>query len=166
LTGIVYLRGVMARTLPTIACFVALLCACGDVRDAGSERIASVPLTASRINAGATGRAIFSALGERTQVSVIVSGVPPDLASRPVHLYTILYAGGCADHSGTPAYALTEQVLAQSPRSTVIAPAAGPFTITNVAPVALDALLRDGYAIRIVTAPADGSREIFCGEIR
>jgi hypothetical protein len=158
----------MIRTAPAIACLVMLLPACADMREPGGgrERVASVALTASRINPGATGRAIFSALGERTQVSVIVSGVPPEISSRPVHLYTYLYAGGCDDPARAPVFALTGQVLAQSPTSAAIAPAAGPFTVTNVAPLAFDALLRGGYAIRIVTAPADGNREIFCAVIR
>ena len=158
----------MTRAVPAVACLVAILTGCTDVRGASGDRgrVANISLTASRINAGATGRAIFSAIGERTQVSVIVSGVPPEIASRPVHLYTFLYAGNCDAPTGMPAFTLTDQVLAQSPTSAAISPAAGPFMVTNVAPLAFDALLRGGYAIRIVTAPADGNREIFCGVIR
>lgn len=145
---------------------VALACGPAVATDSGSrDRFASVVLTASRINAGATGRATLVPLGERTQVTVVVSGVPPMLSTRPVHLYTFLYRGTCASAAPEPAYALNDRVLAQSPSSTAIAAAAGPFTITNVAPVALDALQGGRYAIRIMTSPADGNREIFCGDV-
>jgi hypothetical protein len=74
-------------------------------------------------------------------------------------------AGTCASPGAQPAYALTAQVLAQSPGSTAIAPAGGPFTITNVAPAPLASLRNGRYALRIFTSPADGRREIFCGDI-
>ena len=119
-------------------------------------------LTAARINAGETGRAILVPLGERTQVTIIVSGVPVELASRPVHLYTFVYGGACDNPLAKASYALTERVLAQSATST----GGGAFTITNVAPVPMDVLRREPYSIRVKTSPADGDREIFCGDIR
>jgi hypothetical protein len=123
-------------------------------------------LTATRINAGEVGRAVLVPLGDRTQVTLIVSGVPPDLASRPVHLYTFAYRGSCTSPAAQPSYALTERVLTQSPSSTAIVTAGGPLTLSNVMPVSLDVLRKEGYALRVMTSPADGHREIFCGDIR
>ena len=139
-----------------------VLSACAVSADARRDDSVNIPLSAARINAGETGRAILVPLGERTQVTIIVSGVPVELASRPVHLYTFVYTGTCGNPAEQPSYALTERVLAQSTTSTV----GGAFTITNVAPVSVDALRREPHAIRIKTSPADGNREIFCGDIR
>jgi hypothetical protein len=146
-----------------VAFFVAsgALCGCASP-DARHDDSLNIVLTAARINAGETGRAILVPLGERTQVTVIVSGVPVELASRPVHLYTFVYNGTCGNSAGQPAYALTGRVLAQSATSTV----GGAFTITNVAPVSMDALRSEAHSIRVKTSPADGDREIFCGDIR
>jgi hypothetical protein len=138
------------------------LSGCTVSPDARRDDSLNIVLTTARINAGETGRAILVPLGERTQVTIIVSGVPVELASRPVHLYTFIYKGTCGNPSEQPSYALTERVLAQSATST----GGGAFTITNVAPVSVDALLREPYSIRVKTSPADGDREIFCGDIR
>jgi len=124
---------------------------------------ADIALTAASINAGATGRAILVALGQRTQVTIVVSGVPPELVSRPVHLYTSLTGGTCAIRSSRPSYVLVDRVLAQ-PASSAGA-VGGALTLTNVAPVPLETL-RSSYAVRVATSPADGDREIFCGEIQ
>lgn len=141
---------------------LALLAACAG---GGRGPVAEVPLTATTVNAGQVGRATLVAVGERTQVVVWVSGVPPMLASRPVHLYTFLYPGSCAKPGAAPAYALTANVLAQSPSSTAIAPAGGPFTVTNIVPAPFATIAGGPYALRVYTAPADGNREIYCGNI-
>jgi len=140
----------------------AALLGCAISIDASCADTVDVLLAAAPINAGATGRAALVALGERTQVTIIVSGTPPQYASRPVHLYTSIDEGTCAAPALRTRYALTTRVLAD----TSSGGAAGPLTITNVAPASLDALRRGGYAIRVRTAPADGDRELFCGEIR
>jgi len=142
------------------------LSGCTAPADARRDDFVSVTLSASRINAGETGRAMLIPLGDRTQVTIIVSGVPPDVSSRPVHLYTFVYKGSCGSLAPQPSYALTDQVLAGSPNSAASAPVRGPFSITNVAPVPIDTLRKDGYAIRVMTSPADGNREIFCGDIQ
>jgi len=135
----------------------------GCVSSPNGERAdaVNVALKASPINAGETGRAILVPLGERTQVTIIVSGVPVQLASRPVHLYTFVYEGVCENFSAQPSYLLTERVLAQPAASAVN----GALNITNVAPVAVAKLQREPHVIRIRTSPFDGDREIFCGEI-
>ena len=106
-------------------------------------------MTAAPINAGQTGRAVLTPLGDKTQATIIVSGVPPELVARPVHLYTFLYAGSCGNRASKPSYALTERVLAETPASSPVAPVRGPLTVSNVAPISIDALQRDGYAVGV-----------------
>jgi hypothetical protein len=126
----------------------------------------NIAMTAARINAGQTGRAILTPLGGRTQVTIIVSGVPPELVARPAHLYTYLDRGSCGNPASESSYALTERVLAATPGSSAIATGGGPLTVSNVAPISIHVLQNEGYAVRVTTSPADGSRELFCGDIR
>ena len=140
----------------------SLLSGCAASPDIRRDDSVNIALSAARINAGEVGRAILVPLADRTQVTIIVSGVPVELASRPVHLYTFIYTGTCGSLAESPAYALNERVLTQSTTSTV----GGVLTITNVAPVAIQALQREPHAIRVMTSPADGNREIYCGDIR
>jgi hypothetical protein len=151
-----------ARVPAPLASFLVLLAGC-----AGVERgpLVEVTMNATRINAGQVGRATLVAVDDRTQVSVWVSGVPPMLTTRPVHLYTFLYRGSCANPGAAPAYSLTANVLAQSPSSTAIAPAGGPFTISNIVPAPFATVSRGPFALRVFTSPADGNREIFCGDV-
>jgi hypothetical protein len=144
----------------TLACVTC--CASVGAHEAVCAEAIDVPLTAAPMNAGETGRAALIALGDRTQVTITVSGVPPQLASRPVHLYTYVYASTCGSGGAQPAFALTGRVLADSPSG---ASGRGPFTLTNVAPVSVESLTRGGSSIRVLTSPADGGREIFCGDI-
>ncbi len=136
------------------------LTGCTDVMGNG---VVSIPLVATSRNAGEIGRAFLSPLGAETGVTVELSGVPPQVVSRPVHLYTFLYDGRCDALPAKPVQALTERVLAQSVTGTP--PVGGPFTISNTAPLPLDALRRAHYAIVVRTSPADGDVAIFCGNI-
>jgi hypothetical protein len=147
-----------------VACEVVAACSASTGGRRDDPR--SVVLSASRINAGETGRAMLIPVDDRTQVTIIVSGVPSDLVSRPIHLYTFIYRGSCTGLDAQPSYALTDRVLAQSPASAAVSLAGGALTITNTAPVSIDALYKDDYAIRVMTSPADGNREVFCGNIR
>jgi hypothetical protein len=139
--------------------------ACAERNATNADRILTVPLAATSVNAGEIGRGFVIARGEETAVVVEVSGVPPMLASRPVHLYTFIYSGRCGSLVEPPAYALTARVLADSPRGGGVLPMTGPFRVSNVAPVPLEALRGGGHAILVRTSPADGGREIFCGNV-
>lgn len=143
-------------------CVVAVL---GAAAVAAAADVATVTLQATPRNAGEIGRAFLMADGEGTRVQIEVSGVPPQLASRPVHLYTFIYDGRCDRRGDKPAYALLERVLAGSPRSSAIVPAGGPFTVSNTAPLPFERMRSGPYAIAVRTAPADGDVEIFCGNV-
>ena len=161
--ALTYPKRKFAAGVSLVVC--AILVACSTSTDLRRDDSVSVTLTAAQINAGQTGRALLTPVGERTQVTIIVSGVPTELSSRPVHLYAYVYRGFCGNLASDPSYALTEHVLAQSPTSPTFATMRGPLSITNMAPISIDTLNKDGYAILVKTSAADGNREIFCGNI-
>jgi hypothetical protein len=129
------------------------------------EAVVSVPLVATSRNAGEIGRAFLIPRGAETGVIVEVSGVPPQLTSRPVHLYTFFYDGRCDRLPAKPAHALTDRVLAQPGRTPGGTPASGPFTVANTVSMPLAAVRAARYAIVIRTSPAAGDIEIFCGSV-
>lgn len=152
---------------------LVLLVALGGCAGAGGERemhgaageVLRVPLTATRYGTGRVGNAMLVSRGGETTVTLQLSGVP-SYASRPIHLYTYIHGGRCEAMSERPAYELTDRVLA-SPlgRPGAVAAYRGPVTLTNVAPVSLQKLRDTPHAINVLTAPADGNRSIFCGNI-
>jgi len=100
--------------------------------------------------------------GDNTLIVLNITGVPPWVV-RPVQLYTFVFAGSCASHGATPAYALNEIVQAQFFGN---GRPSGPFTLEKTVPVPMDTLRSGNYAIVLRTTPADGNVDIFCGEIR
>jgi hypothetical protein len=143
-----------------VAGLVAACAGTGVGRD-----VVTVVLQATPRNAGAIGRAFLMSDGDGTRVQIEVSGVPPQVSTRPVHLYTFVYGGTCSQPRAQPVYALLDRVLAQSPTSSGIVPAGGPFTVSNTAPLPLEKFRAGPYAIVVKTSPADGDVEIFCGDV-
>jgi hypothetical protein len=149
------------------------LSGCGTMIGAAGEAakprpdIVIIPLTGIAYGAGEIGKAVLVAQGEKTAVTIEVSGVP-DYVTRPVHLYTYIHRGTCGNLDREPVYSLDERVLASVlGRPSVIRGigAKGPFTVANTAPVTLSALSGSPHAIAVQTSPADGSYLIFCGNI-
>ncbi len=138
----------------------------GDRSDPPAGAVTTIVLTATPYNAGRIGRAYLVPDGDRTVVRIEASGVP-DTVTRPIHLYTFIYEGSCAAHADKAAFALTDTVLASSVANPAgIGAFGGPFTITNAAPISFDALRAKPYAIVVKTSPADGDRDLYCGELR
>ena len=142
---------------------VAVLVLCTRAATGEAVDAVYVTLQATARNTGQIGRAFLLPEGGKTRVQVEVSGVPPMLATRPVHLYTYLYSGRCDQRSPKPAFSLLDRVLAQSPAGT--STLRGPYTVSNTAPVPLGRLLSSPYAIVVQTSPADGGVDIFCGNV-
>ncbi len=148
----------------------ALISACtsvagdGERRDAPGGTLATVVLTAAPYNAGRIGRAYLVPDGQRTIVRIEASGVP-NTVTRPIHLYTFIHEGSCAARTEKAAFALTDTVLASSVANPAgIGAFGGVLTITNVAPISFDALRAKPYAIVVKTSPADGDRDLYCGD--
>ena len=148
-----------------VSCALAVAIALAGCAGRIGDGVVTVPLVATSRNAGEIGRAFLIPRGGQTDVVVEVSGVPPQVTTRPVHLYTFLYDGRCDRLPAKPVHALTARVLAQSRRTAGAAAAGGPFTISNTAPLSLEALRRLRHAIVIRTSPADGDVVLFCGNI-
>ena len=140
----------------------ALTCGCAGTADDRQSDAVSFVLQAGPRNAGETGRGFMSAQGDRTFINLTISGVPPWVA-RPIQLFAFVYAGSCAKHDATPAYALndTVQVNAQSGIGL-----SGPFTLAKTLPVSMATLRSGEYAIVLRTSPADGNWDIFCGDMK
>lgn len=128
-----------------------------------AAEVVVVTLKPTTRNAGQIGRAFLLPEGAKTRIQIEVSGVPPLLSSRPVHLYTYVYAGTCDRRSAEPAFALLDRVLAQP--LTSAGTLRGPFTISNNAPLPLDLLRAKPFAIVVRTSPADGSVDLYCGDV-
>jgi hypothetical protein len=148
--------------LSTAIATAVALAGCADRMGGG---LVTVPLITTSRNAGEIGRAFLIPRGVQTDVVVEVSGVSPQIATRPVHLYTFLYDGRCDKLPSKPLHALTDRVLAQSRRAAGATPIGGSFTVSNTAPMSIDALRRARYAIVVRTSPANGDIVLFCGNI-
>ena len=138
-----------------------------ESRQAASAQSVDVPLAAARTNAGEVGRAtLVPTRDDKTQVRIVVSGVPGHV-SRPVHLYSAIHGGRCGNLSTQAAYELDRRVLAGSTSNptAMSTTVGGPLEVTNIAPVPLATLQGKPHAIAVRTSPADGSQEIFCGDI-
>jgi len=127
-----------------------------------ADRLVNLPLAASRLNAGETAWATLVARGDKTDATIVTSGVPPQV-SRPVHLYTYIHSGACGALSARPTYSLTDVVLARS--GGVSGFPGAPFTVSNTAKVRLTELRATPHAIVVRSSPADGDLELFCGDI-
>ncbi|MDT4812284.1 hypothetical protein FQZ97_452430 [compost metagenome] len=132
------------------------LAGCVSVED---RQLINVPLAPNPYNAGQIGQATLAADGNETSMSIFISGVPSE-TTRPVHIYTFIYTGNCKQRMGAaPAYALNQRVLAEK------VDAKRGWTLSRRVPAELEALRTGTYSIVLRTGPADGNREIFCGEI-
>ena len=150
------------RTEPALALAVALTCACTGMPDRSrSDDSVTFTLQAGPRNAGQVGKALMGPQGDRTAITLTVTGVPP-WVGRPVQLYTFVYAGSCAGHDPAPAYALNEVVQAGLFSNSG---AFGPFTLVKLVPASMAALRSRPYALVVRTSPADGNVDIFCGEM-
>jgi hypothetical protein len=104
----------------------------------------------------------MTAQGDSTMINLTITGVPPWVA-RPIQLFTFVYAGSCAKRDATPAYALNDTVQMNGRNSVGVS---GPFTIAKTVPAPIATLRSGEYAIVLRTSPADGSWDIFCGDMR
>ena len=127
--------------------------------DGGGDQPVSVPLAAGPHNVGQLGQATLTASGDGTAISFFIGGVPAG-TTRPLHLYPFLYPGSCQRLGAMPAYEMNETVTTNP-----VARWRG-WTFSRRVPVAPSALRAGGYAIVVRTSPADGSLDIFCGDLR
>ena len=146
-----------------VAFAVALPCGCAATNDnRGSDDMVTFTLQAGPRNLGETGKALMGPRGDKTVVMLNISGVPPWVV-RPVQLYTFVYAGSCAAHGTTPAYALNEIVSAGLLSNNGMS---GPFTLEKTVPLPMNTIRSGNYAIVVRTSPADQNVDIYCGDMK
>lgn len=129
----------------------------GCTSHSDSEHV-QMRLTGTAKNAGRIGQAALSPRGELTDVSIFVSGVPFGV-TLPVRMFAYVYPGSCAARGEQPGYALNNTVLTEHRGS------ADGWRLSRIAQVPLAELRAAPHALVLRTAPADGSQDIFCGEI-
>lgn len=119
--------------------------------------LVTVGLEPGRQNLGQIAQATLADQGNETAISFWISGVP-DSTTRPLHLYSYVYHGTCRQ-LGQVAYEMNDTVSTS--------PAIGKrgWTVSKKAPTAMRELLKGGYSIVLRTSPADGSLDVFCGDI-
>ncbi|BAL26368.1 hypothetical protein [Azoarcus sp. KH32C] len=129
----------------------------------GAKDFITVRLDSTRYNAGRTGNAVVYPVGDKTGITITASGVP-SYASRPIHLYSYLFEGSCANRAPGPTYTLTDHTLAESiVRPTAVGAFRGPVRISHSVALPFERLRATSFAISVRVAPADGNYEIFCG---
>lgn len=121
------------------------------------NNVVSVPLTATRQNAGQIGNVSLADWGKQTGFSFFISGVPTG-ASLPLRLYAFINQGSC-QQPGPVAYALNDHVTTERQ------PVRG-WAFSRTAPVALSVLLSGDYSVVVRSAPDSGDVAIFCGDIK
>ncbi|AMO22709.1 hypothetical protein UC35_07230 [Ramlibacter tataouinensis] len=88
---------------------------------------------------------------------IVKAGRPADVLA-PAHLYTYVQQGSCAS-LGPPAIRATRRVLAYSDTL-------GFLTVSNTVPGNLDKLRTGPHALTVRSAPADGNKLLYCGDLR
>ena len=132
---------------------------------AAKKDSAIVQLAGTGRNTGQIGRAVLVPREEVTEVAIEVIGLSVDVTT-PLQLYSYIFAGRCGQLGGQPQYSLTKSVLATGIGGQLVtSTTAGPFNVTNIAPVPIARLKESSHAIVVRTSPADGGLEIFCGNI-
>jgi hypothetical protein len=130
-------------------------------RSAAADAVV-IPLQATRINAGEVGRATLLPLDGKTSILLHFTGVPGG-TTFPVHVYTYIYEAACGALPTKPAYALNKRVLVSKNAG---GGGAGPFNLAHTTPLPMNELLSGRFSIALRSAPQDGDRVIFCGELR
>ena len=123
---------------------------------APDHQVVSVPLNATRHNAGHIADATLVSMGNETEIRIAVSGVP-DFTVMPARLYTYLYAGACGDLGGKPAYSMNQTVRSDLHGSGM--------ELVKVAPVSLNSLRSGNYALVVRSSAADGNHDLFCANV-
>lgn len=125
---------------------------------AATKQIVTAPLNPTVYNSGHVAQAIMTPISSReTEVLLLVGGVPNNTAI-PANLYTYIYSGTCTSHEQKPAYSPNELV-------TDLYPEKGVIQLRKSVPAPYETLRSGGYVLVIKGSPADGDRDIFCGNL-
>jgi hypothetical protein len=143
------------KLFPSLAVLVIAANIAGCTTSSGHGT--SIPLAATRHNAGQIGNVTLADWGDKTGLSFFISGAPTG-AILPLRLYTFINKGSC-QQSGPVAYAMNDKVTTERQ-------AVSGWSFSRSAPVALSTLLAGDYSIVVRMAPDSGNVDIFCGDIK
>ncbi|MBK5354704.1 hypothetical protein JFU37_19690 [Pseudomonas sp. TH41] len=145
------------KIVSSLALVVAVGCisGCSSVPD---SQVTNVPLHATPINAGKIASPVMMASGNATVFWFAVSGEPMGSAL-PGRLSAYIYQGSCTNLGSKPAYDMND-----GPNARFYSSASLQY-FWKSAPVAFDTLRTGGYALVVRQSPADGDRNIFCGNL-
>ena len=157
------------RTLAVLATVHWVVCGCvGTGSSAPLNAAASsvvIPLRATPNNAGNVGRVTLLPQNGETGIRLDLSGVPSG-TTIPVHVYTFIYEAACDALPSHAAYALNDRVLVTTVAGNLGVTPRGPYRLAHTAPLSMNELLSGRFSIVLRSAPADGDRVIYCGELR
>ncbi|AXM94478.1 hypothetical protein ACU5P1_10450 [Pseudomonas plecoglossicida] len=117
----------------------------------------TVDLEATRQNAGQIANVTLSSQGTQTGLTFFIGGVPNG-TTLPLRLYTFINKGSC-QQPGPMAYALNDRV------DTERMARVRTWRYSRTANITMSALYAHTHSIVVRTTPADGSIDIFCGNI-
>lgn len=148
------------RARPTVlaAVCVALGC-CAALASHAAPQSVTFPLTATARNAGKIGQVTLVPQGNATEMLFFIGGVPSS-TTMPAHLYTYVYPGSCNQMADKPLFAMTDRTVLGD-----YVPQQG-FKLWRRVAMPMGDLLSGDHAIVVRTSPADGGRDIFCGNIK
>jgi hypothetical protein len=154
----------MSRHLVTAIASLVLLGACATPAG-GSREGWTVPLAASRSAAGGVARATMLPAGDTTRVELFFSAAGP-APTIPLHVYTYLYEGSCAQLPTQPVLDLNDTVLVHTATGEVAQTRRGAFTLSHRVDLPLATVAGGRYALALHAAPADGGELLYCGDLR
>lgn len=134
----------------------ALVSSCSPSRGPDEPRFSTVQLVAVGQNRGNIGQASLTAQGAVTGLNVFIGGVPAGV-TRPVQVYSFIYAGRCGQLAAQPRFSLNSNVRASAGNN-------GWYLNRNV-PLSLADLRAEPHALVLRSSPANRSLELFCGDI-
>ena len=153
-------------TLPTLcAGLIGLIAGKVGICSEGGKSSIQIPLVATAHSTGKIGTAVLSPIGDKTYITLTVSGVPEN-TTRPVHLNSVLFEGSCEKGKSGVSYDMNDRILAESVvDSRLIAAFRGPVRISHKVAIPLEKIRATPFAISVSQTPVDGNRELFCGNI-
>jgi len=159
----------MRRTSFFTAMGIALLAGAVGVPCIASTDVAGrdaidIQLQATLENAGKIGSAVVRRAGNGSAMLVTISGLPVYTA-QPTDLHTFVVLGTCGQKDAQ-VLALKKDVLVTSQVHPIAVAFRGPVQMSYPVTLPFDTLRTAPFAVSVRMGPADGGKEVFCGDSR
>ena len=141
-----------------------LVTACAASRQSAHDAW-DVPLLASPNASGGFAHATLLAEGKGTRVDLFFTAAGPQ-PTIPLHVYTFLYEGNCAQLPARAAFELNDRVLVRTVNGEIASSRRGAFTLSHAVELPLAELATGRYALALRAAPADGGELLYCANLQ